>query len=472
MQTLAINRFYSFGLLLLFISIYLATQQEFYTVLMLPVILIGSCLLLLSLDKILIIIAFCTPFSVKVFFGDSGINILSEPLMLMMMFVFFIKLFEKKFIDKALFKQPLTLAVLFNLGWLLITVLTSTLPFISFKFFLARLWCVVTGFFWGSVLFKDVKKIKAFLLAFGLGLTVVIFYTTYNHYGIGFNQDDGNKVMKPLMDDHTVYGAVCSIVLLYSLVLLIYKNASQTFIERTLALFIVGCTSIAVFLSYSRAAWLSLIFAVAFYFILLFKIKFKTLLISLLLIVSVAFIYQDDVYQKIRFNKAASGKSITNDIKSISNVRNDESNVERLNRWEAGWRMFKERPFFGFGPGTYQFKYSGYQRAHEMTSISSTTGTMGGIHSEYFGPMVESGIIGLLSTLFLFGIFIKTTMETFYQTKNREIKMLSLAILLGLVSYFIHGFMNNFLEQDKAAVIFWAILGMCSSLQLKEKSLI
>ena len=470
MQRLAINRFYYFGSFLFFIAIYLAYQQVYFIVLAIPALLLVACLLLLSLDKILLIIAFCTPFSIKILFGDSGINIINEPLMLIMLMVFFIKIFEKNFLDKTLFKQPLTLAVLFNLGWLLLTTISSSMPFISFKFFLARLWCVVTGFFWGSMLFKNPKKIKAFLLAFGLGLTVVVFYTTFNHYRIGFNPDDGNKVMKPLMDDHTIYGAVCSIILLYSLVILIYSNANQTFLEKTAAFFIVFCTSVAVILSYSRAAWLSLIFAILFYVLLLLKVNFRTLLISILLIFTLAFIYHDDIYQRIRFNKAASGKTLANDIKSVSNIRNDDSNVERLNRWEAGWRMFKEKPFFGFGPATYQFKYSPYQRAHEMTSISSTTGTMGSIHSEYFGPLVESGIIGLLSTLLLFGVFIKTAMQTYYQTKNTEIKMLSLAILLGLMSYFFHGLMNNFLDQDKAAVIFWAMLGMCVSLNMKYKA--
>ena len=470
MQSLAINRFYSFGFLFLFIAIYLAYQQAYFNLLAIPALLFGACLLLISLDKILLIIAFCTPFSVKILFGDAGINIINEPLMLVMLLVFFIKIFEKNFLDKTLFKQPLTLAVLFNLAWLLVTTITSSMPFISFKFFLARLWCVVTGFFWGSILFKNPEKIKAFLLAFGLGLTVVVFYTTYNHYNLGFNQDDGNKVMKPLMDDHTIYGAVCSIVLIYCLVILTFKKANQSFLELILALFIGFCAFIAVILSYSRAAWLSVIFSLIFYFILLLKIRFKTLLLSLLLILSLAFIYREDVYQKIRFNKTASGKNLASDIKSISNVRNDESNVERLNRWEAGWRMFQEKSFFGFGPSTYQFKYSPYQRSHEMTSISSTTGTMGGIHSEYFGPLVESGIIGLLSTLLLFGTFIKTAMKTYYHTKNREIKMLSLAILLGLISYFFHGLLNNFLDQDKAAVIFWAMMGMCVSLSMQQKA--
>jgi putative inorganic carbon (HCO3(-)) transporter len=199
------------------------------------------------------------------------------------------------------------------------------------------------------------------------------------------------------------------------------------------------------------------------------KFRFKTLVISLLVILGISFIYHEEIYQKIRFNTTASGKTLQNDIKSISNVSTDESNVERLNRWESGWRMFKEKPFFGFGPGTYMFKYSPYQRAHEMTSISSTQGTKGGMHSEYFGPMVESGIVGLISILLLFGVYIKTLMETYYRTRNRETKMLALAILLSLLTYFFHGLMNNFLDQDKAAAIFWGMMGMAVALSIRDK---
>jgi O-antigen ligase len=183
-----------------------------------------------------------------------------------------------------------------------------------------------------------------------------------------------------------------------------------------------------------------------------------------------AFFYQNEIYQKIRNNNSVSGKSIAGDLKSVTNIKNDDSNVERINRWEAGYRMFLEKPFFGFGPGTYMFKYSAYQRAHEMTSISTTQGDMGNIHSEYFGPLVDSGIIGFLITLILFGYTIAILLKLHYNTRNKETKVLSLAILLALVSYYIHGAMNNFLDQDKIAVIFWAMLGMITALQLKEKA--
>jgi glucose uptake protein GlcU len=63
-------------------------------------------------------------------------------------------------------------------------------------------------------------------------------------------------------------------------------------------------------------------------------------------------------------------------------------------------------------------------------------------------------------------------MKTYYETVNNEVKMLCLALLLSLMTYFFHGLMNNFLDQDKASVIFWALMGMCAALSIKRKETI
>ena len=105
-----------------------------------------------------------------------------------------------------------------------------------------------------------------------------------------------------------------------------------------------------------------------------------------------------------------------------------------------------------------------------MTSISTTQGDMGNIHSEYFGPLVDSGVIGFLIILILFGYSIHHLLQLHYTTQNKETKYLSLAILLALVSYYVHGVMNNFLDQDKIGVIFWAMFGMITALRLNEKT--
>ena len=41
-----------------------------------------------------------------------------------------------------------------------------------------------------------------------------------------------------------------------------------------------------------------------------------------------------------------------------------------------------------------------------------------------------------------------------------------LAIFTSLLSYFIHGFFNNFLDTDKASVAIWAVIAIVVSIDL------
>ncbi|HKL07295.1 MAG TPA: hypothetical protein VJ896_00895, partial [Bacteroidales bacterium] len=52
---------------------------------------------------------------------------------------------------------------------------------------------------------------------------------------------------------------------------------------------------------------------------------------------------------------------------------------------------------------------------------------------------------------------------------SKEIKELTLYILLGLSTYFIHGFLNNFLDTDKASVPVWGFMAMLVALEVYHK---
>ena len=83
-------------------------------------------------------------------------------------------------------------------------------------------------------------------------------------------------------------------------------------------------------------------------------------------------------------------------IQSAANVTTDASNLERINRWDCAYQMFKKKPVLGFGPGTYAFEYAPFQDPENLTIISTNFGDMGNAHSEYLSALSESGIIGLL----------------------------------------------------------------------------
>ncbi len=157
-------------------------------------------------------------------------------------------------------------------------------------------------------------------------------------------------------------------------------------------------------------------------------------------------------------------------MQSIANVTTDASNTERFNRWAAAMRMFNEKPFFGWGPGTYQFQYAPFQISTEKTIISTNFGERGNAHSEYIGPMAESGVIGLLSVLGIIATALLTAGKLIYHSPDKKTRVFAMAIALGLITYFVHGTLNNFLDTDKAAAPFWGFIAMLVAMDVSEKS--
>ena len=132
--------------------------------------------------------------------------------------------------------------------------------------------------------------------------------------------------------------------------------------------------------------------------------------------------------------------------------------------------MFKERPVFGFGPGTYSFEYARFQTPNNLTIISTNFGDLGNAHSEYLSFLSEMGLLGLIFFIsFVFSVFY-SAIKLYYQTNRQERnkRIFIMAMIISLSSYFIHAFLNNFLDTDKAAIPVFAICAIIVSLKMKS----
>jgi len=49
---------------------------------------------------------------------------------------------------------------------------------------------------------------------------------------------------------------------------------------------------------------------------------------------------------------------------------------------------------------------------------------------------------------------------------NRDLRLLLLSAWLGLVTYFIHGILNNYLDTDKASAPFWGFIAILVAIDL------
>lgn len=457
---------YLISTLFIALNLYLVVKHNVLWGAIIPVLLIILILYFVSIDKIILLITFSTPLAVNIRNLDMGfgISIPTEPLMLGVLIFFFIKVLFEGGYEKKVLKHPLTILIFINLIWLLFTSITSEMPVVSFKFLLARLWFLIPFYFMIILMFKNMHSIRQFLWLYVLGLVIVIFYTLYNHSLWGFSEEAGHWVMTPFYNDHTAYGAILALYI--PVVVGLFFNKHYGTGTRILAFVVLLILVVALFFSYSRAAWLSLALATSVFFIVLLKIRFQWVFATAAVFIILFFTFQQQIFDKLEKNKQDSSANVVEHIQSMTNISSDASNLERINRWQSAIRMFSERPFWGWGPGTYQFLYAPYQRSKERTIISTNAGDMGNAHSEYISPMAESGVFGFLTTFLIFVYSIYTGLMLYRRTNNTEVKIISLSVVIGLLTYYLHGFLNNFLDSDKASVPIWGFMAILVALEI------
>ena len=443
--------------------------HEKYLFTLFPVILLFILIAFMALDKLILFIVFLTPLSIPLQELlprlEFDMYLPTEPLLFGVLILFFIKLaIEKKF-DKRILTHPVSIALYINLAWILITCITSTMPLVSAKFFAARLWFLIAFYFIATQMFKDFKNIFRFYWLYILAFLVVIGYTIYNQSKAGFfNQQMAHHVMQPFFNDHTSYGAILAMFFPF-IVGITFAKIFPGRIKPVFILLLLVFIS-AIILSYTRAAWVSIIFAVLVWGIIKLRIKFRSLAITLIITGALFFTFYGDIIMYLERNRQDSSTNLTEHIQSIYNISSDASNLERINRWSSAIRMFREKPLLGWGPGTYMFQYAPFQFSYEKTIISTNAGDMGNAHSEYIGPLSESGILGMLTFLAIIVMVIYTGQRVYFRATDRRIKFFSLTALLGLMTYYLHGLMNNFLDTDKASVPFWGFTAILVALDV------
>ena len=104
-----------------------------------------------------------------------------------------------------------------------------------------------------------------------------------------------------------------------------------------------------------------------------------------------------------------------------------------------------------------------------MTIISTNAGDRGNAHSEYIGPLAESGVLGSATFIFIIIAMIYRATMLYTKSKNKEVRLITVGILLGLITYLIHGALNNFLDTDKASVPFWGFVAILTALDIYHR---
>jgi len=467
--------FYLISALFILLNAFFLATKHSMIINALPLVFVIILLAVFAFDSLLFLVVFFTPLSLplsEIIHGLSfNMSLPTEPLLFGILVIFILKCVANRKFDRDILTHPVSLAIYFSLFWLLITSLTSSMPVVSIKFFLSRIWFIVGFYLLTAKLFESGKNIEKYIWLYTLPLLIVIFYTINRHLGYGlWDKQAANFVPNPFYNDHTAYGAAIAMYLPFLFgfsFTRIYSPGVKTFVRIVLGILLAG-----LILSYARAAWLSMIAALAVWIFMRLKLRFRPLFIALCITLSLIFVFQTQILMYLERNNTESSANLGEHISSMTNISSDASNLERINRWSCAIRMFQDRPFLGWGPGTYMFNYAGYQLTNERTIISTNSADGGNAHSEYLGPMAESGFLGLISFLILASVVIYTAVHTYSRTRDKRLKTIVMSALLGLVTYLVHGTMNNFLDSDKLSVPFWGFTAIIVAVDIYTRKIV
>ncbi len=463
------------GLLFALGNVYVMVFKKdyFYPYNLLPIALFILYAAVFHLQQLVFFLAFATPLAISLkemgLSQGPDLSIPTEPVMAGIMLMYLINQLSRGISDKQFLRHPITQIILLQLIWMLATTLGSSDIVVSVKYLISRLWFVFSCYIIIPHLFQNRQNILRFVMAYASAMGIVVVYTSIRHLAYNFNHKAADWVVSPFYNDHTAYGAALAMFIPVLLCLVLMKSASKTM--RLLALSFFMLFIFATIVSYARAGWLSLVVASGVFATMLLKIRFRTLLLGLTIVGSLFALFHTEIMLALSQNTTDSEGSFEKNVASVSNISTDASNLERLNRWSCALRMWEDKPLMGWGPGTYMFKYAPYQLSGDLTVISTNFGTNGNAHSEYLGPLAEQGIPGLLIVVLLFVYICALGYRLYYSLSEKEDRLISLGLFLGLITYITHGFFNNFLDTDKLSLPFWAFLAglVCFDLYYSKK---
>ena len=205
---------------------------------------------------------------------------------------------------------------------------------------------------------------------------------------------------------------------------------------------------IALILTKSLGAWLSLITALIVLLLLSYSsIKKRKLIVALFIIL---------IAGALTFILATRWERLMN----MENPQN--SITQRLNYWRTAIAVIKDNYLLGVGPGNFQEVFLKYK-----AGLSTNTRYA---HNVFLHTWAEAGIIGLASIIYLIITFLKNSMMLRCHCEPRRSRgeAISLFISLSGLAFILHNLIDNTFFMPQVAIFWWILLTLHSDF-LKNK---
>lgn len=148
---------------------------------------------------------------------------------------------------------------------------------------------------------------------------------------------------------------------------------------------------------------------------------------------------------------------IQNKISSFTDIKTNKSNVERLLLWESSWRIFKDYPILGIGPGSFRKVYN-----EQYISPQAKVQYLGHAHNNFLHILAEEGILGFISFMTIYIYILYSSFQSY-----RRGFVLSGILFFCTLTLLIQG-LTEFNFGDSAVIrMYWFIVGLAYAEQFK-----
>ncbi len=363
--------------------------------------------------------------------------------------------------------HPITLLLLFHLAWTTYTGLFSVNQLISAKFLLSKTWFTIALFCGGLYFFRDRSMWRTFFWCTYISILIIVAIIMFRHQQVGFSFEEIEEVISPLFANHVYYAAVLTLFFPFLFVAL---NWYKRFSPLWWLVFIgVGILPLAIALTYTRAAIIVTVAYIFIYFIFKWKLVKWAILASIIgASVLVGYLLKDNKYLDYapQYTQTISFDEFGNLVSGTFEGR-DISTMERVYRWVAAYQMIQEKPWKGFGPGTFPTTYKNYTVNMFSTYVSANK-QGSGIHSYFLMVLVEQGFPGLIIFVLLLSIVLIRGEKVYHRIKKKEDKDILLALLVIFVGVIMFNLINDMIEVDKVACYFFWTMAMIIILDFKS----
>lgn len=349
----------------------------------------------------------------------------------------------------AKFGHPIAWLLYAHVGWILLATLFSEDLGTSVKFSLAKLWYVGAYFLVPLLILDSPRRVRIMAHCIFWPLLFVAIQTLVRHAALGFTFSSQYKTMHPFMSEHVSY-AGCLAMFMPWIFFLRYYRKTKGYTTWWLSFVILPIWLVAIYFSFTRAAFVALAMAGVAQFIIRRRLLRPVLALALVVALGVVTHFvRDNTYLEYapNYDTTITQDNFSNLVTATYKLE-DISTMERFYRWVAAGHMVPYRPWLGWGPGTFVDHYKGYTVNAFRTYVSDNEGRSG-IHSYYLMTLVEQGFPGLLIYLaYVIGALVIGE-RLYHEQTDPLARAAILSALLAMLIVDAFNIINDQMETDK-----------------------